>query len=221
MNDFYGLSRVDGSAIGNHEFDFGPTFLFPFMSSKDSYNLAANLRSEKGEKDFLPRQTSSQMFSFASGIKIGVIGLITVETPSTTAAFNKGLFPKYKFLQYRQVVLDEATKLRKAGANAVLITSHVGNQCSAGFDYGIWNASSIQPECADDDEMTELLQALPTGTIQGVVQGHRHTVSHVFIKGIPVIGNINGGYYFNVMYLTFNDKHVVMDSKIEGPIPVC
>jgi 2',3'-cyclic-nucleotide 2'-phosphodiesterase (5'-nucleotidase family) len=45
MNDFYGLSRVDGSAIGNHEFDFGPTFLFPFMSSKDSSNIAANLLS--------------------------------------------------------------------------------------------------------------------------------------------------------------------------------
>lgn len=69
--------------------------------------------------------------------------------------------------------------------------------------------------------MTELLSALPAGTISGVVQGHRHTVSHVFIKGIPVIGNINGGYYFNVMYLTFNDKRVVVDSKIEGPIPVC
>lgn len=45
MNDFYGLSQVQGSGIGNHEFDFGPTFLFPFMSSKDSTNIAANLRS--------------------------------------------------------------------------------------------------------------------------------------------------------------------------------
>lgn len=45
MNDFYGLSQVQGSAIGNHEFDFGPTFLFPFMSAKDSNNIATNLRS--------------------------------------------------------------------------------------------------------------------------------------------------------------------------------
>lgn len=35
-----------------------------------------------------------------------------------------------------------------------------------------------------------------------------------------MIGNINGGYYFNVMYLTFASKTLV-DSKIEGPIPVC
>ena len=35
------------------------------------------------------------------------------------------------------------------------------------------------------------------------------------------MGNINGGYYFNVMYLTFNSKKQVIDAKIEGPIPVC
>ena len=40
------------------------------------------------------------------------------------------------------------------------------------------------------------------------------------IIDIPVIGNINGGYYFNVMYLNFINKQVV-DSLIEGPIPVC
>lgn len=34
------------------------------------------------------------------------------------------------------------------------------------------------------------------------------------------MGNINGGFYFNVMYLTFNNKEVI-DAKIEGPIPVC
>lgn len=98
MNDFFGLSEVQGSAIGNHEFDFGPTFLFPFMSAKDAPNIAANLRSETGVRDFLPKQVSSQIYAFASGVKIGVIGLATTETPSTTAAFSKGLFPKYKFL---------------------------------------------------------------------------------------------------------------------------
>jgi 2',3'-cyclic-nucleotide 2'-phosphodiesterase (5'-nucleotidase family) len=48
MNDFYAALEVDGSAIGNHEFDFGPNFLLPYMGSKTSDSLAANLRSEKG-----------------------------------------------------------------------------------------------------------------------------------------------------------------------------
>ncbi len=106
MNDYFGVSGVDGSAIGNHEFDFGPQFLFPFLSSKEHYNIAANLRSEKDERNFLPKQASSQIFALASGIKIGVVGLATTETPSTTAAFAKGLFPKYKILEYKAVVLE-------------------------------------------------------------------------------------------------------------------
>ena len=35
------------------------------------------------------------------------------------------------------------------------------------------------------------------------------------------MGNINGGYYFNVLYLTFNSNKHIVEKKIEGPIPVC
>jgi 2',3'-cyclic-nucleotide 2'-phosphodiesterase (5'-nucleotidase family) len=45
MNDFYDSLELNGSAIGNHEFDFGPDFLLPFMDSKQAPNLAANIRS--------------------------------------------------------------------------------------------------------------------------------------------------------------------------------
>lgn len=48
MNDFYDAIGLKGQAIGNHEFDFGPDFLLPFYSSKESTVLAANLRSERG-----------------------------------------------------------------------------------------------------------------------------------------------------------------------------
>ena len=52
-----------------------------------------------------------------------------------------------------------------------------------------------------------LIKSLPNGTIDGVVQGHRHTFSHHYIQGIPVMGNINGGFYFNLMILkVFNNS---------------
>jgi 2',3'-cyclic-nucleotide 2'-phosphodiesterase (5'-nucleotidase family) len=31
MNDFYNSMKVDSSAIGNHEFDFGRKFLFDYF----------------------------------------------------------------------------------------------------------------------------------------------------------------------------------------------
>ena len=61
--------------------------------------------------------------------------------------------------------------------------------------------------------MTSLLTSLPQGTVDGVIQGHRHSFVHHYIKDIPYMGTINGGYYFNVMYLTF-DNNKLVDTKI-------
>lgn len=45
MNDFYDAVGVSGSAVGNHEFDFGPEVLLPFLQAKEAPTLAANIRS--------------------------------------------------------------------------------------------------------------------------------------------------------------------------------
>ena len=183
MSDFYDALSVDASAIGNHEFDFGPDFLMPYLQNKESPNLAANLRSENNRDNFLPEQKSSQMFELSSGIRVGVIGLSTIETPSTTNAFKEKLFPQYKFEAYKDVVVTEAAKLRKAGANAVLLSAHVGNGCFTSNQYGIWKESTKQEDCGVDDEATMLIDALPKGTIDGFLQGHRHKFAHHFHKG--------------------------------------
>ena len=62
MNDFYNLLNLQGSSLGNHEFDFGPDFLTPYLTSKSAPNLAANLRSEKGELNFLEKQKAAELF---------------------------------------------------------------------------------------------------------------------------------------------------------------
>ena len=58
-----------------------------------------------------------------------MIGLTTIDTPTTTDAFSTGKFPQYKFLDYLDLVVEESAKLRREGANAVVITAHVGNFC--------------------------------------------------------------------------------------------
>ena len=51
MDEFFRLMEVNGSAIGNHEFDFEPSFSLPYTKENKSLSLAANLISEK-EKNF-------------------------------------------------------------------------------------------------------------------------------------------------------------------------
>ena len=65
MNDYMNGASVDSSAIGNHQFDFGPNFLLPYLNSRKdgSWNLAANLRSETGEQEFLPKHKNMFIFT--------------------------------------------------------------------------------------------------------------------------------------------------------------
>jgi 2',3'-cyclic-nucleotide 2'-phosphodiesterase (5'-nucleotidase family) len=59
------------------------------------------------------------------------------------------------------------------------------------------------------------LDELPEGMINAVVQGHRHTQSHYFYKGVPIIGTTNGGYYLNTVKLRFTLNHTTAFLKAE------
>ena len=64
-----------------------------------------------------------------------------------------------------------------------MILSHVGNDCSSTSSYGIWDSKSHQSgSCDESDEISLLIKALPKGTINGVIQGHRHVFSHYYIN---------------------------------------
>lgn len=190
------------------------------MKGKPSPSLAANVVSQTDQPNFMPNQQGNNLFEFRNGIKIGVIGISTTQTPTTTATFINGTFPNYKFLPYKDVILKESKGLRERGANAIILVSHAGDSCNSDFTYGIRTSQTSTNACPRD-EMTTLIDDLPQGTVDAVVQGHRHRIAHHYYKGIPYMGTINGGYYLNFMYLTFNYKKQLINSSIEGPVPVC
>jgi 2',3'-cyclic-nucleotide 2'-phosphodiesterase (5'-nucleotidase family) len=43
-----------------------------------------------------------------NGLKVGVIGLSTIETPKTTSTFNDGTFPAYQFQNYTSIVIEKS-----------------------------------------------------------------------------------------------------------------
>lgn len=224
MNEFFNTGGLDASAVGNHEFDYGPSFLNSYLKNGVEPSLSANLYSQIGEPvtRFLPNSKRSHIIQLGDGVKIGVIGLTTVDTPQTSSGFTNHLFPDYQFKDYTNIVIDEAKSLRSSGVDIVVILSHEGNECPGqSWNLSIWKNSTAQTPCPSGP-ITDLLEKLPTGTIDAVVQGHRHQIVHFYKNGIPIVGSINGGYYFNVIYITYNKKtKKVIDTSIEGPIPVC
>jgi 2',3'-cyclic-nucleotide 2'-phosphodiesterase (5'-nucleotidase family) len=224
INEFFNAEGVATTALGNHEFDFGPDFLNQYLKNSVSQFMAANLYSEADQPvtAFLPNTKRSQMFTLNNNFKVGVIGLITVDTPSTSSGFTQHLFPDYKFREYADIVYTEAKSLRANGAHAVLIMAHEGNSCPGqSMNLSTWKKTTNQTACPDGP-MTHILDLLPNGTVDAIVQGHRHEIVHFYKNGVPIVGNTNGGFYFNLLYLTFNKlNRKLVDTAIEGPIPVC
>ena len=80
MNDFFNTNKINAATIGNHEFDFGPTFLHDYLKRFPANTMiSANIYSEIGQPvtKFLPNTKRSKIITVADGIKVGIIGITT------------------------------------------------------------------------------------------------------------------------------------------------
>jgi 5'-nucleotidase len=224
MVQFFNKNGLDAAAIGNHEFDFGLNILKKRTREANYPYLAANVREkETGALISLPNTNPHTVIS-AGKLKIGVIGLSTIQTPVTTRSEN---VKSLQFEDLKTTALKEAKILRKMGAHVVVLTAHSGLKCSPGRAPTIRTMrkfSDPQGECGSQDEMVHLLHSLPAGTIDAVVSGHTHQIIHHWVAGVPVVQAGAFGRYINVIYLKYDwdDKRLLTDeTQIEGPIPVC
>ncbi len=104
--------------IGNHEFDWGPKVLLNMTSKADYPILVANVVDSKGHRPFKPFQVFR-----VNGVAIGVIGLLSTETPTVVKAGNTG---DYKFLDPAATVREFLPQMRKQGARYIVALTHQG-----------------------------------------------------------------------------------------------
>ncbi|MEM7764177.1 MAG: 5'-nucleotidase C-terminal domain-containing protein [Pseudomonadota bacterium] len=191
----YNALGYDAATVGNHEFDFGPVgdaaipmgpeddargVIKQRASEADFALLAANLlNAETGRRVQWPGVTPTTMFQ-KNGVNIGVIGITTIDTLETTFPANTvGL----RMAPLADTVAAEATALRAAGANLVIVAAHAGGHCDS-FD-DPYDLSS----CALDDEIFQVAMALPAGLVDQIVAGHEHRpIAHV-VNGIAITSN--------------------------------
>ena len=221
ITDFLNLFKLDGSTLGNHEFDFGRQFLSNRLNEAHWNNINSNIFNNiTNTTEEFPNSIPYKIYSVGR-IKIGVIGLTTKYTPMSTTGNITGLV----FKDYERIVIDLSGKLRKQGSNAVLVNAHIGVYCKKDVEVKmtlkIWTKKDFQEDCEETDELYQLLYKLPDGTIDAVVAGHTHDIVHHWINKVPVIQTINSGYYFNLLYLFFDSNNKLITTEIEGPIPVC
>jgi len=172
----YNLLGVDVAAVGNHEFDYGGIEGgHPLRGALEAggklaeYDwVTANIDQEDGSP-WSPEGFSEWVIVERSGVKIGVFGLSTQDTPQTT------LFENVADLSFQDVVETARTtvpQLREAGAEVIVAVGHLTGQCKPTS----W--TTVPEDCSPDDEIGRLLTELPPGTIDVMIMGHAHTLLH-------------------------------------------
>ena len=234
---FFNSTGLNAAAIGNHEFDYGPVNNAPHPQSEDRLGalkartveadypyVSANIVEAKtGKRAPLPNTFPSVMFNVGR-LKVGVIGLTTLETPHTTFPEN---IKTLLFQELEKSAIREAQTLRKSGAHVVLLAAHVGLNCEIGRaspSQSLRKPTDPLGFCGQNDELVQFLKKVPAGTIDAVVSGHSHQVIHHWVEGVPVVQGGSSARYINLIYLTYDLKNgrVAGDrTRIEGPVPVC
>lgn len=113
--DLFNMTPLDVFVPGNHEFDFGPDIFLKRMGEMKARVLAANLRGANGQP--ITGIADSTMVSFGT-VKVGVIGLTADNSPVSSKPGN------LKFSASIDAAEREAGRLRKAGADLVVLVPH-------------------------------------------------------------------------------------------------
>ena len=120
MIDIFNQMGYHAAAIGNHEFDFGREIMVDRFVAADYPYLAANVHDrETGE---LAAFAKPYALFEVSGVTVGVIGLITTDTATTTHPKNIG---DLVFVAYDETLAEYVPAMINEGAEIVVVLSHV------------------------------------------------------------------------------------------------
>jgi 2',3'-cyclic-nucleotide 2'-phosphodiesterase (5'-nucleotidase family) len=178
--EYYNRMGYAASALGNHEFDWGIDSLRARMRQAKFGIFGANVRYTDGrDVKWIPNDTIVRR----GATRIGIIGVSTVTTPTTTRAANVvGL----RFDDPAPIVDSIGTALRKRGANFVIVIAHAGASC--GRDGAT--------DCGG--EIIDLARQITT-KVDAIVSGHTHTLVNTEVKGIPIVQARSSGRAIDVL----------------------
>ena len=222
----YNVIGYSAVAVGNHEFDFGPTgpdaiarteaqdelgavkrnagiALFPFLSA----NMVekANGRTP----DWVKRSTIVR----AGVARIGIIGLSTPDTPNVTMAAN---VVDLMFTDPVEATVRAAEELRAQNVDAVVVIAHMGGRCS-----DLKDPNDLKP-CAPENEANHFLQKLPAGTIDAYFAGHTHAQMRHYINGVPAVQSSPFSREFSTVDLWIDTaSRKVVKSEMRMPTMIC
>jgi 5'-nucleotidase len=210
----YNVLQYSASAVGNHEFDYGPVGPGSVARNPGDDPLGALKRNATMAKfPFLSAnmtekatgRTPSWALPYAivdiGGARLGIIGLSTPDTPNVTIASNVA---SLNFGDPVPATIAAARELRAKGADAVIVIGHMGGRCTDVND--VHDVAS----CEKQQEAMQLLASLPAGTIDAYFAGHTHAQMRQVVNGVPATQGLAYSVEFSTLDLWIDrDGHRV------------
>jgi 5'-nucleotidase len=207
--DAYNAMGYAAEAVGNHDFDFGsldsprarqlpgdPRGALKARAAQARYPfLAANLHDAATGRPVKWPNVRPSVLVDAAGLTVGIVGVMTIEALRLTLAANvQGL----RTAPLAPAIAAEASKLRAAGADIVIVASHAGGRCDR-FDRPA-DLSSCEPQA----EIFEVARSLPRGLVQVIAAGHTHGAIAHQVEGIAIVQPFSRGQAFSRVDVVFD-----------------
>jgi 5'-nucleotidase len=222
----YEVLGYDAVAIGNHEFDYGPSG--PRTTPREPGDeprgaLAARVRQagfpflnanlvERDTNRRLDLGLPSVLLERAS-IPIGVIGVSTEQTLTTTIAANVA---DLDIRPLAREIATEARALRQQGAAVVIVAAHAGGDCER------FEEPDDLASCDPEQEIFEVARELPSGLVDAIVAGHTHRAVAHRVNGIPIIEAYSYGVAFGRVDLEIDrSSRRVVGLRLHPPQHLC
>ena len=181
--DFFNSAGYRGVAIGNHEFDWNQQTLQQRIKQAKYPWLSANIFVKGTDRQ--PSWVKPTALFTVDGVKVGVIGLTTEETPAVTKQTDVvGL----EFRSGIDAMNRWVPQLRQQGADFVIVVAHEGAECDRDFT-----------RCTGT--MVDWAKSV-THKPDLIVAGHTHRLVRWVENGIPIVEAASYSTRYGVVDLT-------------------
>jgi 2',3'-cyclic-nucleotide 2'-phosphodiesterase (5'-nucleotidase family) len=225
--DAYNAMGYTAEAVGNHDFDFGAVDSPTAREAAGDLRGALKARAAQARYPFLaanliddatgravewPNVRPSVLLD-AAGIRVGIIGVMTIDALRSTLATNvHGL----RIAPLGPTIAAEASKLRAAGAEVVIVASHAGGSCDQ-FD-----RPADLSSCDSASEIFEVARSLPPGLVDVIAAGHTHGGLAHQLEGIGIIEAFSHGQALGRVDVVFDRRsRRVAQIQLFAPRQVC
>jgi len=194
--------KFDAMTVGNHEFDWGQKHLQDRIKQSNFPFLGANIY-QSGTNQLLSGVKPYTMVN-VNGIKVGIIGVITLETPLTQLPSN---LTGITFKNPNPIIAECVKELKAQGAQIIILDAHM----STFQNYS--GSATLNPITGEGADVT----AANSNSVDVSITGHSHQFVNGWVSGTSTVQADWAGKAIDkisVQYDTETNKIISVNSQV-------